>query len=71
MMEAVLVGAVLRFLQALLQATPTILVGVLVAGVFRRLLGHAGTRRLFGENTRRSLLQAWLIGMLLPVVRWA
>jgi uncharacterized protein len=53
--------------QALLQATPTILVGVLVAGVFRRLLGHAGTRRLFGENTRRALLQAWLIGMLLPV----
>lgn len=66
-MEAVLVGAVLRFLQALLQATPTILVGVVVAGIFRRLLGHAGTRRLFGENTRRSLLQAWLIGMLLPV----
>ncbi len=57
----------MRFLQALLQATPTILVGVLVTGVFRRLLGHAGTRRLFGENTRRSLLQAWLIGMLLPV----
>lgn len=67
MMESMLAGMALRFLQALLQATPTILIGLLVAGVFRRLLGHAGTRRLFGEGHWRSLPQAWLIGMLLPV----
>ncbi|HND53588.1 MAG TPA: permease [Pirellulaceae bacterium] len=66
-MNAMFWGAVLRFLQALIQATPTILVGLIVAGVLRRLLGHAGTRRLFGDNTWRSLPQAWLVGMLLPV----
>ena len=66
-MDYLLWGALLRFVQALVQATPTILVGLIVAGVFRRLLGHAGTRRLFGDNTWRSLPQAWIVGMLLPV----
>ena len=65
--EAVWWGAVLRFLQALLQATPTIAVGVVVAGILERLVGRAGTRRLFGQQTRRALLQAWAVGMLLPV----
>jgi uncharacterized membrane protein YraQ (UPF0718 family) len=66
-MESLFWGATLRFFQALVQAAPTILVGIIVAGVFRRLLGHAGTRRLFGDNTGRSLPQAWAVGMLLPV----
>ncbi|GIW98535.1 MAG: permease [Pirellulaceae bacterium] len=66
-MESLYWGAVLRFVQAFVQATPTILVGLIVAGVFRRLLGHSGTRRLFGDNTWRSLPQAWVVGMLLPV----
>ena len=66
-MESLVAGMTLRLLQALLQATPTILIGLLVAGLFRRLLGHSGTRRLFGENSWRALPQAWLIGMLLPV----
>ena len=38
-----------------------------MAAIFRRLLGHENTRRLFGCGTRRELPQAWLIGMLLPV----
>lgn len=67
MIETVLLGALLRLLQALLQATPTILVGVVVAAVFQRLLGHNNTRKLFGDNSWRSLPQAWLVGMLLPV----
>jgi uncharacterized protein len=67
MIEAIFWGGALRFTQALLQATPFILVGLVVAGIFRRLLGHAGTRRLFGCGTWRELPQAWLIGMLLPV----
>jgi uncharacterized protein len=67
MSEAIFWGAVLRVSQAVVQAAPTILVGLFVAGVFRRLLGHEGTRRLFGAGTRRELPQAWLVGMLLPV----
>jgi len=66
-MENLIAGAALRFLQALVQAAPMILIGLFVSGIFRRLLGHAGTRRLFGDNTWRSLPQAWLLGMLLPV----
>ncbi|MCA9228922.1 MAG: permease, partial [Planctomycetales bacterium] len=66
-MECLLWGAVLRFFQALVQASPTILIGLIVAGVLHRLLGHAGTRRLFGNNSWRSLPQAWAVGMLLPV----
>jgi uncharacterized protein len=67
MFEAIVAGAVFRFVQAFIQATPTILVGLFVAGVFRRLLGHETTRRLFGCGTWRELPQAWIIGMLLPV----
>ncbi len=67
MSQAIFWGATLRACQAVVQAAPTILVGLFVAGVFRRLLGHEGTRRLFGAGTRRELPQAWLVGMLLPV----
>jgi uncharacterized membrane protein YraQ (UPF0718 family) len=67
MFQAVFWGGVLRFAQALIQASPTILVGLLVAGILRRLLGHEGMRRLFGSGTWRELPQAWLVGMLLPV----
>ncbi|MGE3818108.1 MAG: permease [Isosphaeraceae bacterium] len=67
MIETLFWGGALRFAQAFLQATPTVLVGLVVAGIFRRLLGHDGTRRLFGYGTWRELPQAWLIGMLLPV----
>ena len=67
MIELLFWGGMLRFVQALVQASPTIVVGLLVAGVFRRLLGHKGTRRLFGGQTWRALPQAWLLGMLLPV----
>ncbi|MDX2037637.1 MAG: permease [Isosphaeraceae bacterium] len=67
MLEAIFWGSILRVSQAVIQAAPTILVGLLVAGIFRRLLGHEGTRRLFGAGTRRELPQAWLIGMILPV----
>jgi uncharacterized membrane protein YraQ (UPF0718 family) len=67
MLEAIFWGAVLRFAQAAVSAAPTILVGLVVAGIFRRLLGQANTRRLFGCGTWRELPQAWLVGMLLPV----
>lgn len=67
MSEAIFWGAVLRVSQAFVQATPTILVGLVVAAIFRRLLGHEGTRRLFGCGTWRELPQAWFVGMLLPI----
>ena len=66
-MEAVIWGSVVRFVQAVAEGAPTFLVGLVVAGVFRRLIGPEGTRRLFGGGTVRSLLQSWGIGMLLPV----
>ena len=67
MFQAIFWGAVLRFAQAFIQSTPTILVGLTVAAIFRRLLGHENTRRLFGCGTWREVPQAWLIGMLLPI----
>jgi uncharacterized membrane protein YraQ (UPF0718 family) len=67
MLQANVWGALLRVVQAFIHATPTILVGLIVAGIFRRLLGHANTRKLFGCGTWRELAQAWLIGMLMPV----
>lgn len=60
-------GIVVRVGQALLDAGPTLLAGVLVAGLFRSMLGPQGTARLFGVGTRSGLLRAWVMGMLLPV----
>ncbi len=60
-------GAVLRGSQCLLQASPYIVAGLVTAGIFRRLLGHDGMRRLFGHGTWRAIPQAWIVGMLLPI----
>jgi len=60
-------GGILRVAQSLLQAAPTILVGLLVAAIFRRLMGPESVRRLFADGSRRSLVHAWVLGMLLPV----
>lgn len=62
-----LYGAELRTGEALLAATPTLLVGLLVAAILRFYFDKAGIRRLFGGSTLRSLPQSWAIGMLLPV----
>ncbi|MDA7980297.1 MAG: permease [Pirellulales bacterium] len=66
-MDIIFWGALLRLVQAILLAAPTILVGLMVTAVFRTLLGHEGTRKLFGHGSNRALFQAWLMGMLLPV----
>lgn len=65
-MEAVAWGVVLRIVQAALQGAPFIFTGLCITGMLHRLMGHQQTRRLFGSNTVSSLLQSWLIGMLLP-----
>ncbi|UUO04547.1 permease [Blastopirellula sp. J2-11] len=67
MIETIFWGALLRFSQAAVAAIPTILIGILVAAIFRVWLGAVGTRKLFGESGIKSLVYAWLIGMLLPV----
>jgi uncharacterized protein len=67
MLESMFWGGLLRGTQALLQASPFIFAGLLVAGVFRRLFSHEALRKLFGHGTWRALPQAWLIGMLLPI----
>ncbi len=67
MIDEIFFGGILRFCQTLLESAPTILVGLLITGVLRRLFGYSATRRMFGHGTWRALPQAWLIGMLLPV----
>jgi uncharacterized protein len=67
MITTMIWGAIFRMIEAAAQAAPCVLCGVLIAGVFHQLLGMAGTRRLYGGNTWRSLPQAWALGMLLPV----
>jgi uncharacterized membrane protein YraQ (UPF0718 family) len=56
----------LRFGQAGADAALTLVVGAVTAGVLRRMVGPAGTRRLFGTGGR-GLASGWLAGMLLPV----
>jgi uncharacterized membrane protein YraQ (UPF0718 family) len=60
-------GFAVRFITSLVQSSPFILVGFIVAAVLRRFFGCEDTRRLFGEGTRSALFRAWGIGMLLPV----
>ena len=66
-MDVIFWGAIVRFAEAVLAGAPTLLVGLLVAGVLRNLVGQEATFRIFGGTSWRSLPQAWLWGMLLPV----
>lgn len=66
MAESVFWGFLLRCGQGAIEASLTLLVGVAVAGVFRRMLGPTGTRKLFGRGAK-GLFRGWLAGMLLPV----
>jgi uncharacterized protein len=66
-MDVMLAGGLMRFVQGLASAAPTMIVGLFIAGLLRYYLGTAGTIRLFGGNGLRSLPQSWVIGMLLPV----
>jgi len=65
--DVLIAGGMVRALQGLAAASPTLLVGMLVAAVLRYYLGPQGTVRFFGGDSLRSLPQSWLIGMLLPV----
>lgn len=67
MFAAILWSILLRCTETCLAAAPFVLCGVFVAAIFRRFLGSANTRRLFGGGGFRGLLVGWLMGMLLPV----
>ena len=65
-MEAIFWGVLLRIIQSGLQAAPFIFTGLCIGAMLHRLIGHQQTKRLFGSNSVSSLIQSWLIGMLLP-----
>ncbi len=67
MVEGMFWSVLLRTGQVAIEASTTLLVGLLVAGVMRRMLGAEGTRKLFGGKGPSGLLRAWGVGMLLPV----
>src|ERR1051326_8218124 len=60
-------GTLLRTGQIKIEASTTLLIGFLVAGVMRRMLGSEGVRRLFGGPGWKGLLRAWAVGTVLPV----
>lgn len=65
-MTHILNGTLLRIGQLVLEASLTLIVGVVVAGILRRMVGSAGTRHLFGKGVN-GLIKGWLAGVLLPV----
>jgi uncharacterized membrane protein YraQ (UPF0718 family) len=66
-MDIFLWGPLVRIIQALFAAAPTVVVGWLVAAIFERILGRSNTLKLFGGHTWKQIPYAWLLGMLLPV----
>jgi uncharacterized membrane protein YraQ (UPF0718 family) len=67
MLSTMILSVLARTGQIALEASTTLLVGLLVAGVMRRMLGAEGTRRLFGGAGWKGLIRAWAVGTLLPV----
>ena len=67
MLEYYLSAAGLRLFETVVYASLWIVIGCFIAGVFRRMLGPATVRRIFGDHTKFGLIAGWLIGMLLPV----
>jgi uncharacterized protein len=67
MIEGMFWGVLLRTGQIAIEASMTLFIGLLVAGVMRRMLGVEGTRKLFGGKGWKGLIRAWGVGMLLPV----
>ncbi len=64
---AIIIGGVIRAVQGCFAASPTFIVGLFIAAIFRFYLGPSGIHKLFGDRTFRGLPQSWAIGMLLPV----
>ncbi len=56
-----------RTLQTALDAVPTLLCGLLIAGLLRGMVGPQVIRRWFTDDPRLGPVRAWLTGLLLPV----
>jgi len=67
MLEYYLFGGGFRLGQIIIYSSLWLVIGFLVAGIFRNMMGPAKVRKLFGEGTRKGIFIGWLIGMLLPV----
>jgi len=57
----------LRAGQAAVGASPTLLAGVLLAGLTRRFVGEHQLRSLFGGGPLAGVLRAWALAMAVPV----
>lgn len=58
---------VLRMAQAVAVSLPTVLCGMLVAGLLAGVVGRERVRRLLAKGGIGDLFRAWLLGILLPV----
>lgn len=67
MLWTVLYTPGIRFFQGLGAAAPTLLLGVVVAGLLRAMASPEQIRRLFGGPDRRGLARTFVIAVLLPV----
>src|SRR5262245_56458814 len=56
-----------RTLQGALAAAPTLLCGLIIAGLIRGMIGPVAVRSWFTDNPRVGPVRAWLTGVLLPV----
>src|ERR1700739_1785567 len=67
MVQNIFWSVFLRSGQIAVESSTTLLCGLLIAGVMRRMLGAEGTRRLCGGPGWKGLFRAWAVGTLLPV----
>lgn len=67
MFQVVLAGALQRIAEVGLRAAPTVICGLVVAAIFRNLIGTSRTRSLFEGKYGWGLFKSWALGMLLPV----
>ncbi len=60
-------SAILRIALSMVAAAPFLVAGVVVAGLFRGIVGAERTRRILGVGHWSGPLRAWGLGLLLPL----
>ncbi len=65
-METIFWAFVLRLGQACIDLSLLLIVGAVTAAILRRMVGPAGTRKLFGRGFS-GMFRSWIAGSLLPV----